>query len=318
MGEPSTQWREVVLPDEGERHERQAALLREMQQRKDTQYGTGRALHRKQVAALRAMLEVPAYLPDHARQGIFSIPDKYDAWVRLSNGGFNRAPDRVPDIRGFSIKVLGVNGAAALGGEAVSQDFALINHERFSSATSEDFATVVTIGSGTTGQILLKALKSPSIIPQLRTVSAALKTPFSGFATADFFSAAPIRFGPYAVRIKLVAASSEPDPAAREDWGADIYRRLAGRPLRYDVQAQFFSDEESTPIEDASVNWQAPYLSIGRFTILRQTRDETFDEEVEAAKFDPWNALVEHRPLGEVMRARKVAYFASQENRSAK
>jgi hypothetical protein len=308
----------VVLPDEGQRHERQAALFREMQGRKDTEYGTGRALHRKQVAALRAMLEVPAELPEHARQGIFSIPDKYDAWVRLSNGGFNRAPDKVPDIRGFAIKVLGVSGAAALGGEAVSQDFALINHERFSSATSEDFVSVVTTGSGTTGQILLKALRRPSLVPQLRTVSAALKTPFSGFATTDFFSAAPIRFGRYAVRIRLVAASSEPDPAARDDWGADIYRRIAERPLRYDFQVQFFSDEQSTPIEDASINWQAPYLTIGRLTIPRQTRDETFDEEVEAAKFDPWNALVQHRPLGEVMRARKVAYFASQQNRSAK
>jgi hypothetical protein len=308
----------VVLPDEGERHERQAALFREMQQRKDAEYGTGRALHRKQVAALRAMLEVPAELPEYTRQGIFSNPDKYDAWVRLSNGGFNRAPDKVPDIRGFSIKVLGVSGAAALGGEAVTQDFALINHERFSSPTSEDFVSVVDTGSGTTGQILLTVLKRPGMISQLRTVSAALKTPFSGFATTDFFSAAPISFGPYAVRIKLVAASSDPDPAARDDWGADIYRRIAERPLRYDFQVQFFSDEQSTPIEDASVNWQAPYLTIGRLTIPRQTRDEAFDEEVEAAKFDPWNALVAHRPLGEVMRARKVAYFASQENRSAK
>ena len=30
-----------------------------------------------------------------------------------------------------------------------------------------------------------------------------------------------------------------------------------------------------------------------------------------------WHALVEHRPLGEVMRARKVAYYASQQNRGA-
>jgi len=308
----------VVLPAEGERHERQAALFRELQGRKDTEYGTGRALHRKQVAALRAMLEVPPDLPEYARQGIFGNPEKYDAWVRLSNGGFNRAPDQVPDIRGFSIKVLGVSGAAALGGEAVSQDFALINHERFSSATSEEFTSIVTTGAGTTGQILRKVLKRPSMISQLRTVSAALKKPFSGFATTDFFSAAPISFGPYAVRVKLVAASSEADPAAREDWAADLYRRLPAGPLHYDFQVQFFSDEQSTPIEDASVDWQAPYLTIGRLTIPRQTRDEAFDEEVEAAKFDPWNALVEHRPLGEVMRARKVAYFASQENRSAK
>jgi hypothetical protein len=38
---------------------------------------------------------------------------------------------------------------------------------------------------------------------------------------------------------------------------------------------------------------------------------------LEAAVFDPWHALVEHRPLGEVQRARKVVYFASQRQRGA-
>jgi hypothetical protein len=35
----------------------------------------------------------------------------------------------------------------------------------------------------------------------------------------------------------------------------------------------------------------------------------------EAAAFDPWVALMDHRPLGEVMRARKVVYFQSQQGR---
>jgi hypothetical protein len=86
----------------------------------------------------------------------------------------------------------------------------------------------------------------------------------------------------------------------------------------HDFQVQFFEDEQRTPIEDASIDWQSPYLTVARLTIPRQHRDPAFDAEVEAAKFDPWNALVEHRPLGEVMRARKVAYGASQQQRQAK
>jgi hypothetical protein len=117
--------------------------------------------------------------------------------------------------------------------------------------------------------------------------------------------------------VKLAAASSEVNPAAAHDWAADIYSRLERGPLRYDLQVQFFTDEERTPIEDASVNWQAPYLTVARLSIPRQQPDQAFADEVEAARFDPWNALVEHRPLGEVMRARKVAYFASQQHRSA-
>jgi hypothetical protein len=317
VGEPSTEWREVVLPEEKERHERQAAQFAAMQSRKSEKYGTGRALHRKQLAALRARLDVPGDLPEYAKQGIFAIPNRYDAWIRLSNGGFNRAPDAVPDIRGFAIKVLGVRGPAALGGEAVSQDFALINHERFSSATSDNFTKVVTTGAGTRGQILLKVLKNPGMIPQLKTVTAALKSPFSGFATQDFFSAAPIAFGPYAVRVRLVAASSEVNQNAKDDWAGDVYERLIDNPLVRELQVQFFTDEATTPIEDASVVWPAPYVTVARLTIPRQKPDPAFDEEIETAKFDPWNALTAHRPLGEVMRARKVAYFASQQNRSA-
>jgi hypothetical protein len=317
VGEPSTEWREVVLPEEKERHERQAAQFAAMQSRKSEKYGTGRALHRKQIAALRARLDVPGDLPEYAKQGIFAIPNRYDAWIRLSNGGFNRAPDAVPDIRGFAIKVLGVRGPAALGGEAVSQDFALINHERFSSATSDNFTKVVTTGAGTRGQILLKVLRNPGMIPQLKTVTAALKSPFSGFATQDFFSAAPIAFGPYAVRVRLVAASSDVNQNAKDDWAGDVYERLIDNPLVRELQVQFFTDEATTPIEDASVVWPAPYVTVARLTIPRQKPDPAFDEEIETAKFDPWNALTAHRPLGEVMRARKVAYFASQQNRSA-
>jgi len=313
---PSVGWREVVGADEEERHRRQAELFVALQARKSARYGNGRALHRKQVAALRATLTVPGDLPEYARQGLFRVPEKYDVWVRLSNGGFNRAADVVPDIRGFSLKVLGVSGPSALGGEAVSQDFALINHERFSSATSEEFSTIVTTAGQTKGQLLGSLIRKPSLVPRLKAVATALKEPFSGFATQDFFSAAPIAFGPYAVRVRLRALAGYPNPGA-DDWAADVYDRLAGAPLDYDVQVQFFVDEQRTPIEDASVTWDAPYETVGRLTIGRQKPDQAFAEEVEAAVFDPWNAKAEHRPLGEVMRARKVAYFASQQHRNA-
>jgi len=38
---------------------------------------------------------------------------------------------------------------------------------------------------------------------------------------------------------------------------------------------------------------------------------------IEGFSFDPWHALVEHRPLGNVMRARNMAYRASTQARAA-
>mgnify|MGYP002755894772 CR=1 FL=1 len=40
-------------------------------------------------------------------------------------------------------------------------------------------------------------------------------------------------------------------------------------------------------------------------------------DRAESAVFDPWQALAAHRPLGDVMRARKAVYFVSQQGRGA-
>lgn len=313
----STQWQEIVSPGEAQRHERQAEQFSALQRRKSQKYGNGRALHRKQRLALRASFEVLDDLPEPARHGLFARPHTYDALLRLSNGGFNRDPDKVPDVRGFSIKVRGVSGAAVLGGDAVSQDFALINHEHFSSPTSEVFSQVVTAAASGPAGVLGRVLRNPGLLPQLLAVGGALRVPFTGFATQHFYSAAPLSCGPYAVRVRLCAASTRPVSGANGDWAADIHARLSTGPLVHDVQVQFFVDEATTPIEDASAVWTSPFHTVARLTIPVQERDAALDDEVEAARFDPWNALVEHRPLGEVMRARKVAYYASQRNRGA-
>lgn len=317
MTEASTDWREVIAAGENARHERQAAQFVELQKQKSRRFGNGRALHRKQLLGLRATFEVLADLPEPARHGIFARPHTFDALLRLSNGGFNRDPDKVPDVRGFSVKVIGVAGPAALGGDAVSQDFALINHEHFSSPTSETFTRVVTAAAGGPGAVLGKVVRGPGLLPQLLKVGGALRQPFSGFATQSFYSAAPLACGPYAVRVRLLAASDRPAPTASADWAADVLDRLAAGPLVHDFQVQFFVAEATTPIEDAAAVWTSPLHTIARLTIPTQERDAGLDAEIEAARFDPWNALAEHRPLGEVMRARKVSYYASQQARGA-
>lgn len=317
MAQPSTRWQEVVAPDEEQRHGHQAELFAAMQRRKSDQFGTGRALHRKQRPALRATLEVSADLPEEAKHGVFATEASYEVWVRLSNGGFNVAADDVPDIRGFAFKVLGVDGLSVFGGPAESQDFVLINHERFSSPTSKEFSQITLAGSAGLGGVLRAVLRSPGLIGNLKEVRGALNKPFTGFATENFFSAAPIACGPYAARIRVLAASEEVNPEAKRDWVADVFDRLAKAPLEYEVQVQFFLDEERTPIEDAAVIWDSPYWTVARLVIGRQEPDADFAARVAAAKFDPWNALEAHRPLGEVMRARKVAYRPSQLGRGA-
>jgi hypothetical protein len=121
------------------------------------------------------------------------------------------------------------------------------------------------------------------------------------------------RLRPAGVRLKPVG-----DPPRRGfgvDIARDMRRRLASGPLAWDLELQFFVDEATTPIDDGTKAWpdaETPILTVARLTLESEA---TVD--LETATFDPWRGLVAHRPLVEVMRARKVAYSASQKGRAA-
>jgi hypothetical protein len=84
------------------------------------------------------------------------------------------------------------------------------------------------------------------------------------------------------------------------------------------MELQFFVDEAISPIEDASRIWsdaETPIVTVARLT-LNAASDEAA-KLAEAGSSIPGAGLPPIRPLGEVMRARKVAYFASQQGRRA-
>jgi hypothetical protein len=295
--------------------------MREIQRRRRAKLGEGRALHRHAILGLRGHLEVLDGLPEYARHGLFARAGRREALIRLSNGSMDRQPDKTSDIRGYAIKVLGVEGPGALGlGPVTSQDFLLINRETFSSPKSDEFMGIVTAVSRGPLALLGHLVRTHGLLGGLsraKALAAGLKAPFSGFATTAFHSAAPIACGPHAARVRLQPAAADPTPGASSDWAAEVRARLARGPLVHELQLQFFESEATTPIEDASVSWSSPYLTVARLSVHEAPEDAAFTAQVEAGVFDPWNALAEHRPLGDVMRARKAVYYASQQERSA-
>src|SRR5205807_3856081 len=60
MKSPSTDWKEVVAPDEDERFERYGREFAEFQRRITARSGNGRALHRRQLLAMHGTLDVLA------------------------------------------------------------------------------------------------------------------------------------------------------------------------------------------------------------------------------------------------------------------
>ena len=81
-------------------------------------------------------------------------------------------------------------------------------------------------------------------------------------------------------------------------------------------------DDAHTPIEDTSVPWRVedtPLMKVAELRIPRCDLDDpqthVQSEKIDKLSFSPWHATEDHRPLGNVMRARRVAYEASAELR---
>ena len=302
---PSTEWAEHIHDWEDEWHNQVTADLVEVQNRFNAKYGPGRALHRRQVAGLSGSVSINPDVPDFVKHGVFIAGAHYDCLIRLSDAGWAINPDAVPDIHGFAVSMRPVNGPGALGFDTDRQDFLFTERSSFGFPTSREFGAVVKYGSQ--GQAALAKhfiseygpVQGPLVAAKLAT--SAVK-PFLGFATATFNSLVAIRVGPYAARVQLKPRQTDRNVKAIIGYTDDVKNRLRSAALSYDLQLQFFVDEERTPIEDGSVDWPAqvsPYLTVGTLTIPQQDCDSTqgqqLAERIEADRFDPWAALEVHR-----------------------
>jgi hypothetical protein len=230
-------------------------------------------------------------------------------------------------VRGFALKVLGVEGPSALGsGLTDCQDFLFINMSRFGFSTGIEFLElVVAMGRGQ-GAAFRHMLKRYGLgaFGRLASLKKSIGKPFSGFATEPLFSATPIACGPYAMKLRLLPTHGQPANHPPADLAGDVAGRLGRGPLSFDLQGQFFVAESVTPIEDARVDWpesEAPFLTLAHVLLPQQEVDspegKSTAERCETERFDPWRALDSHRPLGSVMRARREAYYPSARERKA-
>jgi catalase len=321
-----SEWKETISGDEAERFEKHAAVLAGLQ--KGVAKGGDvvlRALHAKSHAGVTAKLEV-LDVPAELRHGLFAKPGTHAAYVRFSSGTGFLQPDTAPDIRGVAVKVLGVDGPKVIPGleKAATQDFLFIQTPANAFVGPDDFVRFVHIVSRG------KALALPRLIRafgfrafgHLRKLMKTLATSRHSFAHQRFFTALPLRYGPHACKLDLRSTGANGDASTKGPHGLseDLATRLARAPLTYELRVQLFVDEARTPIEDASVEWDeavAPFRTVARLTVPVQQLKGKVHDYVEKLSFDPWHALVEHRPLGAMMRARNVAYRASTMARRA-
>jgi hypothetical protein len=155
--------------------------------------------------------------------------------------------------------------------------------------------------------------------------------PLTSLLRETFFTQTPILFGPYMAKLSIAPSSAnllalkdkqldvhENDDAIR----ADVVDFFRANEAVWELRVQLCTDREKMPIEDASKVWpenESPFrlvamLRIGPQAAWSAERARLIDDGM---SFSPWHCLAAHRPLGSVMRARKVAYRASAEHRFA-
>jgi hypothetical protein len=318
MKAPSTTWKEAPVPDRVAYEQRLTAVVNKLQQRNNQKAGLGRAFHRNQLLALEGKFTVLDELPAHACRGVFAQPGTHRAVVRLSSGDPSRQANWIPDLRGFAIKVFDITGDNLQGGTSGPQDFLLSHHDHQPVRDGREFLGFIEAaeakGGGFPGKAaavwhLLITYGPGRAIDFLRTTF----RKFDGFASTTFTSGV-FSCGDYAVKMRL-----QPRGRARtEDIVVDMTKRLVVGPVTWDVELIFYVDEATTPIENSNKVWsdqEAPVVKVAELTVADTSA--IIDAMVLCERFDPWIGLVDHKPLGHLMLARKIAYEISRKGRGA-
>ncbi len=319
---------ESIAADEAERFRGFAEEIAALQQARTAAQGgkTTRALHVKQ--HLGAVGELLVKAPDTARTGAFAMSGKsWPVYVRFSNGHHHHQADKKPDVRGFALKLVGVPGQKLIAGleSELTQDFLFINTPVIPFRTPDEFMLFVRAAKDGPAKLLPRLISSFGFKRAFGIIWGGLTgSKVKSFATHDFHTAAPIAFGKSAAKLALVpvpSANSAPAASGPDFLRRDLAGRLKGGALSWTLKAQLFIDEQSTPIEDTSVAWSAPWVDLATLTLPKQdtesARGREISELVSELSFDPWHASEQHRPLGAIMRARGATYGASVLGRKA-
>jgi hypothetical protein len=332
---PSTKWEEVIEPDEKDLFEAFASEIGEHQQKEvagETDGILRRGFHAKPHAGLLAEFHVLADLPAYARHGVFSEHKVFPAAVRFSNGDFHVNRDDKREPRGIGIKLVGVPGDKLLEGQrhAVTQDFLATSHSVTSTVRSarQFIAFIRAMREPSKSKVLSTLIREVGVLESARILFALVGTVLlsrvRSMATEHYSGTAPVKFGPYAAKFTVRPAEGIEQPTSPPRNGDENFLRteLADRlrkgDLLFDFLVQFYVDDKRTPIEDTSVRWKpkhAPFVKVAQLRIpgcdLRDPATNALSGKIDRLSFTPWHTTAEHRPLGNVMRARKIAYQKS-------
>src|SRR5947209_8360439 len=333
----STDWKEVYA---GGSQEAEAALfatfndrIKRVQEQIKKREGAPllrRAFHAKihagitaYVSIANAQFRVLPDIPQDLRIGFFQPSATCQATVRLSSASGAIQADATPDLRGVALRVCTDQGSF--------HDFLMTDAPASHARDARQFM-VAAEAMASRWQIVsfVKLLLGLGLSETIRMVQALQRDArtIDSLATDQFWSRAPYKFGPYAVKFTLRPSSSTPAgsaPSGENYLKEEFTQRLLKGPINFDFRVQRYVDEATTPIEDGTVEWKesdAPFETIAQLVIpqqdLRTAAARETEMLVDNLDFNPWNTTEEFRPLGNLNRARRTVYQASADYRAGR
>lgn len=263
-----------------------------------------------------AEFTVPPDLPAALRVGLFAAPGSYRAFIRFANA--SSATDGVKDVRGMSISIADVPGENLTAG-STSQDFVLNSHPVMVAPDTKEFMAFLEANeAGGLRRILYFARH-----PAMARIGLAAQQHHSSHLDIPYWSTTPYLFGPgravkYIVRPRSDRTSPMPSRLTDHYLDDALRTHLDAAEAAFDFLVQFQVDADRNPIENATVEWKeedSPYVQVARIRIPRQQVAASGTGSCEKFAFNPWHSLVEHRPLGNLNRARRAIYPALSEFR---
>jgi hypothetical protein len=250
-------------------------------------------------------------IPPEDRVGLFAAPRTFRAFIRFASTSHDKT-DKDKDVHGMSISLADVPGENLTPG-STKQDFVLNSHPVMVAPNTKEFLEFLeAFEAGGVRKIAYLATH-----PHVARIGLAAQQHPTCHLDIPYWSTTPYLFGPG----RAVKYYTRPCSTRRSTLPADLTDHYLRDALRahlaeddacFDFMIQFQVDTERTPIEDASVEWKeevSPYRPVARIRIPHQRIDDSDRVSAcEHAAFNPWNSLVNHRPLGNMNRARKLIY----------
>jgi hypothetical protein len=299
----------------------------------DTRHGL-RGVHAKSHGLLTGEVHVLDNLPPVLAHGLFAKGGTYPAVLRFSTVSGDLLDDKVSTPRALAIKLIGVSGERLPGSEGdTTQDFVMVNGPAFGAPDAKHFLKNLKLLASTTdkGESLKKAFSAlargtekvvEAFGGKSGTIIAMGGHPQTHILGETFYSQVPSLYGPYVAKFSIAPAS--PTLKALTNAPVDLHDKPDGlrdavndyfshHDALWELRVQLCTDIDAMPIEDASVAWpedKSPFITVAHISVPRQVawsgaRSIAMDDGM---SFSPWHGLDAHRPIGSIMRVRKVVY----------